>query len=107
MTRAADADLDRIEPNPNETTMDELEIGQERLVDSLLADVSKTPEKKRIRRGLINAALATLEREGWKVARVKGGGKGRVRRITKNGKSQLAVVRTTQDTWIAFPRNED
>lgn len=72
-----------------------------------MTDVSKTPEKKLIRRRLIEAALETLESQGWSVTRVKGGGKGRVRRITKNGKSQLAVIRTTQDTWIAFPRNED
>ena len=72
-----------------------------------MTDVSKTPAKKRIRRALVAAALTVLETEGWTVARVKGGGKGRVRRITKNGKSQLAVVRTTQDTWIAFPRTLD
>ena len=72
-----------------------------------MTDVSKTPEKNRIRRALVNAALTTLEQQGWKIARVKGGGKGRVRRITKNGKSQLAVIRTTQDQFLAFPRNED
>lgn len=72
-----------------------------------MTDVSSTPEKKRIRRFLINAAISTLESQGWKVARVKGGGKGRVRRITKENASQLAVIRTTQDTWIAFPRNQD
>jgi hypothetical protein len=72
-----------------------------------MANVTKTPEKKRIRRALVNAALKTLEQQGWKVARVKGGGKGRVRRITKNGKSHLAVIRTSQDQFLAFPRNED
>jgi hypothetical protein len=72
-----------------------------------MTDVSKTPEKKRIRRALVKAALGTLERHGWKVARVKGGGKGRLRRITKNGKHQLAAIRTTQDGWLAFPRTED
>ncbi len=72
-----------------------------------MANVSKTDEKKRIRRSLVNAALATLEKQGWKVARVKGGGMGRVRRITKNGKSQLAVIRTSQDQYLAFPRTDD
>lgn len=72
-----------------------------------MTDVSKTPEKKRIRRALVNAALETLEKNGWKLARVKGGGKGRLRRISKNGKSQLAAIRTTQDGWIAFPRTGD
>jgi hypothetical protein len=72
-----------------------------------MTDVSKTPEKKRIRRALVKAALETLERQGWKVARVKGGGKGRLRRITKNGTHQLAAIRTTQDGWLAFPRTDD
>lgn len=72
-----------------------------------MTNVTKTPEKKRIRRILVNAALATLEREGWKVAKIRGGGKGRVRRITKGDKSLLAAIRTSQDEWIAFPRNDD
>jgi hypothetical protein len=72
-----------------------------------MTNVSKTEEKKRVRRALVNAALATLEKQGWKAARVKGGGMGRVRRITKNGKSQLAVIRTSQDQYLAFPRTDD
>lgn len=72
-----------------------------------MTDVSSTPEKKRIRRALINAAISALENQGWKLTRVKGGGKGRVRRIAKDGESHLALIRTTQDTWIAFPRNQD
>ncbi|MEN3339856.1 MAG: hypothetical protein V7647_3532 [Acidobacteriota bacterium] len=72
-----------------------------------MTNVTKTPEKKRIRRALVAAALAVLEREGWKVARVKGSGKSRVRRISKNGQSQLAVIRTSQDRLLAFPRNQD
>jgi hypothetical protein len=72
-----------------------------------MANVTKTPEKKRIRRALVAAALATLERDGWKVARVKGHGKSRVRRISKNGKSQLALIKTSQDQFLAIPRNPD
>lgn len=72
-----------------------------------MTNIAKTSEKKRIRRILVSAALTTLERDGWKVARVRGGGKGRVRRITKGGKSLLAAVRTSQIEWIAFPRNDD
>ena len=72
-----------------------------------MANVTKTPEKKRIRRLLVNAALSTLEKEGWKVARVRGGGKGRVRRITRGNKNLLAAIRTSQDEYIAFPRTDD
>ena len=71
-----------------------------------MTDVLNTPEKKAIRRALIAAAFATLEREGWKVGRGKGGVKGRVREITKDGQTQLAAIRTSQDHWIAFPRNQ-
>src|SRR5262245_60098143 len=72
-----------------------------------MTDVFKRPEKKAIRRKLVNAAIATLERDGWKLAPVRGTGKGRVRRISKGGVSRLALIRTTQDTWIAFPRDSD
>lgn len=72
-----------------------------------MANVTKTPEKKRIRRALVAAALATLEKEGWKAARVKGHGKSRVRRISKNGKSHLALIKTSQDQFLAIPRNAD
>jgi hypothetical protein len=71
-----------------------------------MTDVLKTPEKKRIRRALVGAALQVLEKEGYKVGGGKGGLKGRVRQIAKNGRSQLASIRTSQDHWIAFPRNE-
>jgi DNA-binding PadR family transcriptional regulator len=72
-----------------------------------MTDIFKRPVKKEIRVQLVQAALQTLEDQGWKVAKVRGVGKGRVRRITKNGKSRLAAIRTTQDTWIAFPRDDD
>lgn len=71
-----------------------------------MTDVLKTPEKKTIRRALIAAALTALERDGWKVQKEKGGVRGRIRTITKAGRTQLAAIRTSQDTWIAFPRNE-
>jgi hypothetical protein len=51
--------------------------------------------------------VETLKKGGWAVERVQGNGKASVRRITKGGKSQLVSIRTTQDTWIAFPRTPD
>jgi hypothetical protein len=47
-----------------------------------------------------------LERGGYKVERVQGSGKSSVRRIVKGDESKIVSVRTTQDTWIAFPRTE-
>lgn len=72
-----------------------------------MANVTATPEKKEIRIALVNAAVSALESQGWTVKKVKGTGRGRVRRITRGNESRLAVIRTTQDTWIAFPRNAD
>jgi hypothetical protein len=72
-----------------------------------MTNVSKTPEKRRIRKQLIRAALDSLGRQGYIVEKVRGGGTGRLRRISKNGKARLAAIRTTQDTWLAFPRNDD
>ncbi len=53
---------------------------------------------------LFNIAVETLEKAGWKVERVQASGKSSVRRITKGGESKIVSIRTTQDTWIAFPR---
>lgn len=72
-----------------------------------MSDVLKTPEKREIRRALVNAASSALESQGWKVSRAPGQVKGRVRRITRNGQVQLAAIRTSQDHWIAFPRTKD
>src|SRR5262245_36789386 len=72
-----------------------------------MTDVLQTDEKKAIRRALIDAAFSVLKSKGWKVERVNGEVRGRVRRITLNGKSKLAAIRTSQDRWIAFPRTPD
>jgi hypothetical protein len=55
---------------------------------------------------LFDIGVAALERAGWKVERIQGSGKSSVRRITKGGVSKVVSIRTTQDTWIAFPRTE-
>jgi hypothetical protein len=70
-----------------------------------MTDVLRTPEKKETRRALIRAAQEVLERQGYKVGKDKGGVRGRVRQITKDGKTRLAAIRTSQDGWIAFPRD--
>ncbi|HEY1707101.1 MAG TPA: hypothetical protein VGG10_02465 [Rhizomicrobium sp.] len=71
-----------------------------------MTNVSATPEKVAIRRGLRAAAEAALREQGNKVERVQGAGKSSLRRITKGGVSKLVSIRTTQDRWIAFPRNK-
>ncbi len=66
-----------------------------------------TPMKVDLRRNLHRFAMEALENGGWQVANTVGGGRTHVRRITKNGESKLAAIRTSQDTWIAFMRNKD
>lgn len=72
-----------------------------------MTNVSGTIEKKATRRGLFAFAVKALEDDGWKVSRVLRGGKASLRLITKGGKSHKVSIRTSQDTWIAFPRKSD
>ena len=65
------------------------------------------PKKTRVRRLLVDTCIQVLERKGWRVMRVSGFGNARIRRITKDGESKLAAIRTTQDQWLAFPRTRD
>ena len=55
---------------------------------------------------LFNIAVDALRKAGWKVSST-GNGKSSVRRIVKGGVTKLVSIRTTQDTWIAFPRREE
>lgn len=70
-----------------------------------MTNVSGTPKKRATRRGLFAFAVQTLEKEGWAVARVPGGGKASLRQITRGREVHKVSIRTTQDTWIAFPRD--
>ncbi|WP_044562971.1 hypothetical protein [Azospirillum sp. B4] len=72
-----------------------------------MTNVYSYPEKKTARDALFAFAVKSLEKEGWSVTRVPKGGKGSLRRITKDGKSYNVSIRTSQDAWIAFPRKAD
>lgn len=69
-----------------------------------MTNVSGTPEKRATRKALFAFAEETLKKEGWTVSRVPRGGKASLRLITKGGRSHKVSIRTSQDTWIAFPR---
>lgn len=71
-----------------------------------MTNVFGTPEKGPMRNRLFQIGLETLHQQGWKVERIPRIGKSSVRRITKGGKSQKVSIRTSQDTWVAFPRNK-
>jgi len=72
-----------------------------------MTNVSGTPEKVGLRRKLFELGERALVQAGWTVERIQGIGKSSVRRIVKGGESHTVSIRTTQDTWIAFPRNDD
>lgn len=69
-----------------------------------MTNVSGTPKKLATRLGLFAFAERTLEREGWEVSRIPRGGKASLRLITRGAESYKVSIRTSQDTWIAFPR---
>ena len=71
-----------------------------------MTNVFATPEKVTRRDRLFQIGIETLQQEGWKVEKIPGLGKSSVRRITKGGNSRKVSIRTSQDTWIAFPRNK-
>lgn len=52
---------------------------------------------------LVNAALKAIEADGYTISRVPGRGLSNIWNVEKNGKKQVAAVRTTRDRWIAFP----
>jgi len=72
-----------------------------------MTDVSSTPEKVANRRGLFRLGERALEAEGWAISRVPRGGKSSLRQITRGSEKKKVSIRTSQDTWIAFPRRAD
>jgi hypothetical protein len=71
-----------------------------------MTNVFTTPEKKDRRARLFQVGIEALQQQGWSVDRIKGFGSS-VRLITKGGKRRKVSIRTSQDTWIAFPRNHE
>jgi len=71
-----------------------------------MTNIYRVPEKKPMRDRLFEIGLETLHKQGWKVERIPGIGKSSVRRITKSGTSRSVSIRTSQDTFIAFPRDK-
>ncbi len=70
-----------------------------------MANVFGSPRKLATKQELFEIALGGLKANGWNVERILGAGKSSVRRISRGNVSGVASIRTSQDTWIAFPRN--
>jgi len=71
-----------------------------------MTNIFGTAGKISMKKFLFQTGIDALQKDGWKVERDAGNGKSSVRRITKKGESKLVSIRTTQDTYIAFPRNK-
>ena len=71
-----------------------------------MTNVFVSDEKLGMKKQLFGVAVDALEAQGWKVERVQGSGKSSVRRISRGAESKVVSIRTSQDTWIAFPRTE-
>lgn len=63
--------------------------------------------KVTLRNHLFQIGIEALEKDGGVVEKIPGVGKSSVRRVTKGGQSRVVSIRTTQDTYIAFPRNKE
>jgi len=70
-----------------------------------MTNVFGTRKKVATKRGLFAFAVQTLEQEGWTVTRVPRGGKASLRQISRGQETYRVSIRTSQDTWIAFPRD--
>lgn len=70
-----------------------------------MTNIYGRPAKVSMKGRLFKLGVEALEREGWRVERLQGSGKSSVRKVTRGKERKVVSIRTTQDTWIAFPRN--
>ena len=52
---------------------------------------------------MVSAARLGAERAGYELTRQPGRGLSNVWRLAKDGKTEVAAIRTTRDRWVAFP----
>lgn len=72
-----------------------------------MTNVYSSPEKLSMKNFLFTTAVESLESDGWRVERIPRSGKSSVRRITRGSVSKVVAIRTSQNTWIAFPHLAD
>lgn len=68
--------------------------------------MDKESAKIGTRKRFLDIGMKALEEKGYTIERIVGIGKSSVRRIVKDGQSKIASIKTTQDTWISFQRND-
>jgi hypothetical protein len=72
-----------------------------------MTDIYKTPEKASTKYRLFAIGIDYLRQEGWQISKIQGFGKSSVRQITKGSKTLKVTIKTSQDTWLAFARDQD
>lgn len=72
-----------------------------------MTNVFGTPDKVATKARLFQIGINALEKEGWNVERIPKIGKSSVRRIKRGSQTKIVTIRTTQNTDIAFPRNDE
>ena len=66
-------------------------------------DTNEPSEQARMWRQLVDTGKKGASEAGYAMSRVPGRGLSNVWSVTKDGKTQLACIRTTRNRWIAFP----
>ena len=72
-----------------------------------MTNIFATPKKVSRKTELFNASINALEKDGWTVERIPKVGKSSIRKIVKGNESKVVTIRTSQDTYIAFPRDNE
>ena len=72
-----------------------------------MGNINSRPENVKRRKQFVQIGEKVLTSDGSKISKVPGSGKASLRRVTKGNKTRHVCVRTTQDTWIGFPRKGD
>lgn len=71
-----------------------------------MTNIYATPEKVQYAKRLFEIGIEYLEGQGYKVARVPRSGKKSLRRVTRGNEEFNVAIRTSQDQWFAFPRDD-
>jgi hypothetical protein len=72
-----------------------------------MTNIYATPEKIQYAKRLFEIGVEYLESEGFEVMRVPRSGKKSLRRVKKGREEYNVAIRTSQDQWFAFPRDDD
>ncbi len=70
-----------------------------------MTNIYATPDKVQYAKRLFEIGIEYLEEQGYEVSRVPRSGKKSLRRVKKGTEEFNVAIRTSQDQWFAFPRD--